>query len=144
MHGHRLRAFALIMLLICLNGSGCCRYVRKHVAKTVRLRFVPDIRFFLDDSVEQDEQVQAACTWSADAVLCFPTVHSWFIVHLMIWPSCLRLPFSDSIVSLLNYWLRGLHGALAMLACHQACLASMLGILPCPLCDLRLHTESSS
>ena len=33
------------------------RYVRRHVAKTVRLRFVPDIRFFLDDSIEKDEEV---------------------------------------------------------------------------------------
>lgn len=37
--------------------DSACRYVRKHVAKTVRLRFVPDIRFFLDDSLEQDEEV---------------------------------------------------------------------------------------
>ncbi|KAK9805349.1 hypothetical protein WJX73_004871 [Symbiochloris irregularis] len=35
-------------------------YVRKHVARTVRLRFVPEIRFYLDNSIEQDEQLLAA------------------------------------------------------------------------------------
>lgn len=35
----------------------CCRYVRKHVAKTVPMRRVPEIRFMLDRTMEQLERV---------------------------------------------------------------------------------------
>jgi hypothetical protein len=41
------------------SGRVCHRYVRKHVANTVRLRLCPEIRFIRDDSIERGEQVTA-------------------------------------------------------------------------------------